>query len=141
MYDICKNGHICRLHHVKNFLLNLLFVALCLQFLSLIFSLISNMIRNWFFTCLLSIFSRVGYMPCPFTGSKIFVPVQIFCIVPKIYLHIVPVTNILCQNKKWFAFSKIGFCAEIKVFEEVLNTFKFLDCSKNLDRHKTFWDL
>ena len=40
---------------------------------------------------------------------KCFVPVQIFCVVPKIYLHIVPVTNILCQNKRWFAFSKIGF--------------------------------
>ena len=32
-------------------------------------------------------------MPCPFTGSKI------FCARPKIYLHIVAVTNILCQKK------------------------------------------
>ena len=33
------------------------------------------------------------------------------------------VTNILCQTKRWFAFSKIGFCAGTKVFEE---TVKFL---------------
>ena len=31
---------------------------------------------------------------------KCFVPVQIFCVVPKICLCIVPVTNILCQNKR-----------------------------------------
>ena len=43
---------------------------------------------------------------------------------PKIYLHIVAVTNILCQTK--FAFSKIGFCADTKVFEEALNAIKFL---------------
>ena len=35
---------------------------------------------------------------------------------PKIYLHIVAVTNILCQTKRWFAFSKIGLCAYTKVF-------------------------
>ena len=29
-------------------------------------------------------------------------------------------------NKKWFAFSKIGFCASTKVFEEALNAVKFL---------------
>ena len=69
-------------------------------------------------------------MPCPFTGSKIFVPVQIFCVVPKIYLHIVPVTNILCQNKRGFVFSKIGLCAGTKVFEEALNAIKFLDWLK-----------
>ena len=28
----------------------------------------------------------------------------------KTYLHIVAVTNILCQTKRWFAFSKINFC-------------------------------
>ena len=61
---------------------------------------------------------------------KCFVPVQIFCVVPKIYLHIVPVTNILCQNKRWFAFSKIGFCAGTRVFEEALNAVKFLDWLK-----------
>ena len=33
-------------------------------------------------------------MPCPFTGPKI------FCARPKIYLHIVAVTNILCQTKR-----------------------------------------
>ena len=43
--------------------------------------------------------------------------VQMFCARPKIYLHFVAVTNILCQTKRWFAFSKIGFCAGTKVFE------------------------
>ena len=42
------------------------------------------------------------------------------------YLHIVAVTNILCQTKRRFAFSKIGFCASTKVFEEALNAVKFL---------------
>ena len=37
-----------------------------------------------------------------------------------------PVTNILCQTKRLFAFSKIGFCAGTKVFEEALNAVKFL---------------
>ena len=53
-------------------------------------------------------------------------PVQSFCVGPKIYLHIVPVTIIFCQTKKLFAFSKIGFCASTKVFEEALNAVKFL---------------
>jgi len=38
----------------------------------------------------------------------------------------VAVTNILCQTKRWFAFSKIGFRAGAKVFEEALNAGKFL---------------
>ena len=37
-----------------------------------------------------------------------------------------PITNILCQTKRGFAFSKIGFCASTKVFEEALNAVKFL---------------
>ena len=49
--------------------------------------------------------------------SKFFVPDQ---------RHIVAVTNILRQTKRWFAFSKIDFCAITKVFEEALNTVKFL---------------
>ena len=36
-------------------------------------------------------------------------------------------TNILCQIKRWFAFSKVGFCADIKVFKEAPNAVKFLD--------------
>ena len=49
-----------------------------------------------------------------------------FCARPKIYLHIVAVTNILCQTKRCFAFCKIRFCARTKVFEEALNAVKFL---------------
>ena len=41
-------------------------------------------------------------------------------------LHIVAVTNILCQAKRGFAFSKIGFCANTKGFEEALNAVEFL---------------
>ena len=53
--------------------------------------------------------------------TKCFVPVQIFCVGPKIYLHIV-----LCHTKRWFAFSKIVFCSGTKVFEEALSAVKFL---------------
>ena len=56
--------------------------------------------------------------------------VQIFCARPKIYLIVVAVTNILCQTKRWFAFSKTGFCAGTKVFEVALNAVKFLDWLK-----------
>ena len=57
---------------------------------------------------------------------KCFGLVQIFCARPKIYLHIVAVTNILCHKKRWFAFSKTVFYASTKVFEEALNAVKFL---------------
>ena len=66
----------------------------------------------------------------PLQVPKCFVPVQFFYVRPKIHIHIVPVTNILCQTKRWFAFSKIGFCAGTKVFEEALNTMKFLEWLK-----------
>ena len=56
--------------------------------------------------------------------------VQIFCARPKIYLHIVAVTKILWQTKRWFVFSKIGFCASTNVFEEGLNAVKFLGWHK-----------
>ena len=52
--------------------------------------------------------------------------VQIFCAGPKIYLPIVAVTNILHQTKRWFALSKIGFCACTKSLGEALNAVKFL---------------
>ena len=32
----------------------------------------------------------------------------------------------MCPTKRCFAFSKIGFCADTKVFEEALNAVKFL---------------
>ena len=47
-----------------------------------------------------------------------------------IYVHIVPVTNILCHTKRWFSFSKIDFCAGTKVFEEALNAVKFFGSLK-----------
>jgi hypothetical protein len=57
-----------------------------------------------------------------YRSQNVFGLVQNFCTRPKIYLHIVAVTNILCQTK----FRKIGFCAGTKVFEEALNAVKFL---------------
>ena len=63
-------------------------------------------------------------MPCPFTSPKM------FWAGPKIYLRTVAVTNNLCQTKRWFAFSKNGFCAGTKVFEEALDAVKFLGCLK-----------
>ena len=61
-----------------------------------------------------------GLMPCPFTSPKM------FWAGPKVYLHFVVITNILCQTKRWFAFSKIGFFADTKDFEEALNAVKLL---------------
>ena len=61
---------------------------------------------------------------------KCFGLVQFYCARPKIYLHIVAVTKILWQTKRWFVFSKIGFCASTNVFEEGLNAVKFLGWHK-----------
>ena len=61
---------------------------------------------------------------------KCFGLVQFFCARPKIYFYFVAVTNILCQTKRWFAFSKIGFFASTNIFEEGLNTVKFLGWHK-----------
>lgn len=55
------------------------------------------------------------FLPCPFTGHKM------FCASPKNYVHFVPVQNILCHIKRWFLFSKFGFFAGTKVFEEALS--------------------
>ena len=74
-------------------------------------------------------------MPCPFTGPKMFWAGPSFLCQTKIYLYIVAVTNILCQTKRRFEFSTIGFCASTKVFEEALNAFKFLGWLE------TFWNL
>ena len=49
-----------------------------------------------------------------------------FCASPKIYIHFVPVQNILSHTKRLFLFSKFGFCAGTKFFEEALNAVKFL---------------
>ena len=68
-------------------------------------------------------------MPC-LQVPKFYGLIQKICARPKIYLHIVAVTNILCQTKRWFAFSKIVFCAGTKVFEEALNAVKFLSWLK-----------
>ena len=58
--------------------------------------------------------------------SKFFVPDQKFiCILWQ--------SQAFCARKKrCFAFSKIGFCAGTKVFEEALNAVKFLGWLKNI---------
>jgi hypothetical protein len=50
----------------------------------------------------------------------------------------VAVTNILCQTKRWFAFSEVGFCAGTKVFEEALNAVKFLGWLKKFGSAQNF---
>ena len=39
-------------------------------------------------------------MPCPLQVPKCFVPVQIFWASPKLWLHLVPLQNLLCWHKK-----------------------------------------
>ena len=68
----------------------------------------------------------IKLMPCPSTSPKIFWAVYIFWARPKIDLRIVPVTNLLCQTKIWFTFSKFGFCASTKSFEPALNAIELL---------------
>ena len=65
-------------------------------------------------------------MPCPFTGPKMFCAgPNVLCQTKNLFTycgshkHFVP-------DKKMFAFSKIGFCAGTKGFEEALNAVKFL---------------
>ena len=65
-------------------------------------------------------------MPCPFIVPKMFLAgLNILRKTKNAFTyygshkHFVP-------DKGWFAFSKIGFCAGTKVFEEALNAVKFL---------------
>ena len=61
-------------------------------------------------------------MPCPFTGPKMFWAGPIFLCPTKNYLHIVAVTNILCQTKRQFEFSKISFYVSRKFFGEEMQS-------------------
>ena len=66
-------------------------------------------------------------MSCLFTGPKKFwAGPNFLCLTKNLFTYTVTVTNILYQTKRWFASSKIGFCAGTKVFEEALNAVKFL---------------
>ena len=77
-------------------------------------------------------------MPCPFTRPKMLFACpnflsqhkNLFAYLCKMFvtdaIYIVPITNILCKTKRWFAFRKIGFCAGTKVLEEALIAIKFL---------------
>ena len=74
-------------------------------------------------------------MPSPFTGPKMFWAGPNFLGQTKnvftycgSHKHFVP-------DKKLFAFSKIIFCVGTKIFEEALNTIKFLGWLKK------FWNL
>ena len=69
-----------------------------------------------------------GQGTSPFTGCKM------FCAVPNFLRRTINLsTYIFCHSqkfcarpKKWFAFSKIGFCVGTKVFEEAINAVKCL---------------
>ena len=68
------------------------------------------------------------FMPRPSTGSKSFWagPIFFWSDQKLIIIHFVPVSNILCHTKRWFPFTKFGFCAATKVFEEALITISIL---------------
>ena len=71
-------------------------------------------------------------MPCPFTGPKMFCAgPNVLCLTKNLFTYCGSQKNFV-PDQRWFAFSKIGFCASTKIFEEALNAFKFLG------RHKTF---
>ena len=79
-------------------------------------------------------------MPCPFRGGKMFcASPNVLCQTKNLFTYCASNKHFVPEKKRSFAFSKIGFCAGTKVFEEALNAVKFY--SKNLDRHKTFCDL
>ena len=46
--------------------------------------------------------------------AKCFVPVQIFWVSPKIWLHLVPLQNLLCRHKKQFCWMLIIFLSYTK---------------------------
>ena len=65
-------------------------------------------------------------MLCPFIGPKMFCAGPNFLSQPKnLFTHCTSYKHFVL-DKKWFAFSKIGFCAGTKVFEEALDAVKFL---------------
>ena len=80
----------------------------------------------------------IKLMPCPSTSPKKFWSFLYFCARPKIDLCIVLVINLLCQTKRWFTFSKFGFCASTKFFEPALNAIQFLVYSKTFTSTKYF---
>ena len=46
--------------------------------------------------------------------AKCFVPVQIFCVSPKIWLHLVPLQKLLCRHKNRFYWMQIIFLSGTK---------------------------
>ena len=59
-------------------------------------------------------------MPCPFTCPKMFwAGPNFFCQTKSLFTYCVKQT--FCPTKRWFAFCKIVFCADTKVFEEALH--------------------
>ena len=66
-------------------------------------------------------------MPCPFTGPKMFwADPNFLCQIKISFTYCGSHKYFVPDKKKGFAFSKIVFCADTKVFEEVLNAVKFL---------------
>ena len=78
------------------------------------------------------------FMPCPFTGHKMFCAGPNFLFRTKnlftfcgSHKHFVPDKKMICIQQDWF------LCWH-KFYEEARN---FWAGSKSLDQHKTFWDL
>ena len=68
---------------------------------------------------------KVSLMPCPFTGPKM------FCAGP----------NLLSQSKILTAFSASSKTFVLAQKSILLNANHLFVRQKNLDQHKTFWDL
>jgi hypothetical protein len=65
-------------------------------------------------------------MLCPFIGPKMFCAGPNFLSQPKnLFTHCTSYKHFVL-DKKWFAFSKIGFCAGTKVLEKALHEVKCL---------------
>ena len=66
------------------------------------------------------------FLPCPSTSPKIISAGPNFLCQTKIYLDIVPVLNLFCKTKRWFAFSKFSFSAGTKMFGATPTAVQFL---------------
>ena len=74
---------------------------------------------NYNYNQYLTICPKQLWCLCLLQVPKCFVLIIIVCTRPKIYLHIVAVTKILCETIRWFAFSKIVFLCRHKSFWRV----------------------
>ena len=73
-------------------------------------------------------------MSCPFVGPKMFWAGPIFCAGPKIYLHIVAVTNILALNAVKF----LGWLKKLGPAQNILGPVKGQGIRNIVSKHLCF---